>query len=419
MATCLFILLLFVLSPFALHMTRMAALVMVVILLAISLLIRTKRVGKFPVETAASLFIVFMVLNASIAIFSGNNWVDALSELVPLMEVFFCFILVGRIVFDENTASKWLRWALWFALARAAWQLLLIFVGDPIIPPIYGQADRFKAEVAVANFSYVRPIDPVTGLFVTIAIILYLFGVHRRLALVTTGAAGAVSLLGLTRSEWIASMVCILMLFILAKRQLLRQMIYVLITIGLAMYALTVAVPDFGEFLQARLIDYTVQQVDAPTDELQQLRILEYFTAAEKFKEAPLLGHGLGSGFGTVVFNGSYLQFVQFHNYYLNLLSNAGLAGMALLAIVAARAARYGVKMYRACSVDFNRAVVVCAIASLLWWGIFIAFQPVYSSYHVTVLVGTLFGMSHALTSRSRPPGIAPCAVLPKIPSAS
>lgn len=405
MPTWILTLLLFVVSPVLLHMTRFTSLVVVAALLSGAFLVRTTRRVKFPVETIALVFLVFMTLNAVIAVFNGNGWVDALSELVPVLEVFLCFVLVARIRFDERTATTWLRWILWFVLARAAWQLLLIFVGSPVIPPIYGQYDRFKAEVVVANFAYVRPIDPVAGLFVPIAFILYVFGVHRRLSLWIVAIAGAVSLLGLTRSEWIASVVCLLMLLGFTRRRMLRQALLALLTLALAAWILTAAVPEFGDFVQTRLFEYTAQQVDNPSDELQALRILEFDTAWEKFKQAPFLGHGLGSGFGTVVFNGSDLQFVQFHNYYLNLLANAGLVGLFMLLLVVYYAAKFGIKMYKTSVGDFQRAVVLCAVACLLWWGIFVAFQPIYSSYHVTVLVGTFFGMAQALTCRKRTAG--------------
>ena len=408
MSTWLLILVLFVVSPVALHVTRLASILVVAVLLSAAYLVRTTRLVRFRIESIALAFLVLMTLNAAIAVLSGNGWVGALNELIPVLEVFLCFVLVSRVRFDELTAAKWLRWILWFVLARAAWQLLLVSTGSPVIPPIYGQDDRFKAEVITSNFAYVRPIDPIAGLFVAMALILYVFGIHRRLSLWIVAVAGAVSLLGLTRSEWIASTGCLVMLLAFTRRKMLRQAIFALLTLALAVYVLTVAVPEFGEFVQTRLFEYTAQQIDAPTDELQALRFLEFDTAAEKFRQAPVLGHGLGSGFGTVVFNGSDLQFVQFHNYYLNLLANAGLVGLLVLVLVVYCAAKFGIEMYKASAGNLQRAIVLCAMGSLLWWGIFVAFQPIYSSYHVTILVGTFFGMAQALSVRKGMPNFVP-----------
>jgi O-antigen ligase len=399
MAELLLILVLSVVSPVFLHLTRLTSCLVVAALLAAAYVQRVPRRFKPKLETYSLLFLLFMVANATIAVLCGNHWLDALDELVPIGEVFACFALTSRIRFDERKVLKWLRWILWFILARASWQLILIFLGNPIIPPIYGQVDRSQVQVAISNFVYVRPIDPVVGLFVAIAFILYLFGVHRRLAIAVMGVAGTVSLLGLTRSEWIGSAACFVMALAFSGRQkLLRQVSLAFLTIAIGLYALILAVPGFGSFIENRLIDYTVQQIENPANELQELRILEFSTAKEKFEQAPFFGQGLGSNFGTVVFNGENLEFLQFHDYYLNLLSETGLVGLLMLIFLVSRAAKLAIRMYRACVWDLQRAVVLCGLGSLLWWGIFFAFQPIYSSYHVTVIVGIFFGMALAFT---------------------
>lgn len=408
MAELLLILALSVVSPVFLHLTRLSSCLVVAALLAAAYLARTPRQVKAKLETYSLLFLLFMTVNAIVAVIGGNHWLDALDELVPIGEVFACFVLTSRVRFDQQKILKWLRWMLWFILARASWQLILIFLGNPIIPPIYGQVDRSQVEVAISNFVYVRPIDPIVGLFVAIAFILYLFGVHRKLAIAVMGVAGTVSLLGLTRSEWIGSAACFVMALVFSGRQkLVRQAFLAVLTIAVGLCALILAVPGFGPFVENRLIDYTVQQIENPANELQELRILEFSTAKEKFEQAPLFGQGLGSNFGTVVFNGENLEFLQFHDYYLNLLTEAGLIGFIALLLLVSRAAKLAVRMYRASYCDLQRAVVLCGLGSLLWWGIFFAFQPIYSSYHVTVIVGIFFGMALAFTCKlrsSRPP---------------
>jgi O-antigen ligase/polysaccharide polymerase Wzy-like membrane protein len=377
----------------------------VAVLITAAYLERTPRRFKARLENYSLLFLLFMASNAAIAVLRGNRGLDALDELVPILEIFFCFALTCRVRFDEQKALKWLRWILWFVLARASWQLVLIFLGSPIIPPIYGLVDRSQVEGAISNFTYVRPIDPVAGVFVAIAFILYLFGIHRKLAVAVMGIAGTVSLLGLTRSEWIASTACFVMALVFSHRQkLLRQAFLAIFTIGVGLYSLTLAVPGFGQFIENRLVDYTVQQIENPANELQELRILEFYTAKDKFEQAPLFGQGLGSNFGTVVFNGQSLEFVQFHDYYLNLLTEAGAVGLIMLLFLAFHAAKLGIRMYGACRYDLQRAVVLCGLGSLFWWGIFFAFQPIYSSYHVTVIVGIFFGMALALTVQSKSP---------------
>jgi O-antigen ligase len=145
------------------------------------------------------------------------------------------------------------------------------------------------------------------------------------------------------------------------------------------------------------LFDYTVEQAENPANEESQLRVLEIATAFDAFRAAPLFGSGIGSGLGTVVFNGTNLMFEPLHNYYLNVLAKAGFAGLALLVVVGFCALKLGRALHASASCDLEGALALCAITSLIWWGIFIALHPVYVTYHVAVLVGVFFGMALAL----------------------
>jgi O-antigen ligase len=387
----------FVVSPVSLHMPRLAALAVVLALLFIAWLIRDEKRIEARIELWAILYFAFMVLNATVSVLNGNSGRDALSELVPAGEVLSCFLLTSRVVFDAARAAKWAFLILVAGLTRAVWQLILIFSGIPIIPPIYDVEHAFKARETIGNFVYVRPIDPVVGIFVAIAFIFYICGVHRLLAITVMAVCSAVSLLGQTRSEWIASVVCMIPTAVMVGGAALRRWFTAVAVVAAAIAVLTMAVPDFNQFLANRLFKYTQEQIEDPRDELAELRILEMGTAATKFSEAPILGHGLGSGFGTQVWNGSFFEFVQFHNYYLNLLANAGLAGLIALLLMAYKSFRFSTALLRAATVPVTKAISICAIATLIWWAIFVAFQPIYSTYHVTVLIGLFFGMALAL----------------------
>ncbi len=390
----LWLLVLFVVSPLPLHLTRLAAAALVYVLLGAAWLLRQGERAKTKVERPALLLLMFLVVSGSVAAFSGNQWREVLSEIIPPSEVFLCFILVSRIQFDGARANKWLRWILGAALVRAAWQLVLTAAGSYIIPPIYGVEGQFTEPVTIGNLTYVRLIDPVCGLFVALAFILYLRGIERRLSFAVMAFCGATSLLGLTRSEWLASLAVVSMALWFSRGVMLRRAAVVAGAVALSAYLLVVASPDFSGFIKERLVDYTAQQIEDPRDELSALRILEVYTAAEKFEQAPLLGHGLGSGFGTEVSDGRGPLFVVIHNYYLNFLANGGLVGVCLLGWVAYRAAKLGFALYGRARSEIARAISLCALGSLLWWSVFVAFEPIYSSYHVTLLVGSFYGMA-------------------------
>ena len=397
MAYVLLLLAMFVVSPVSLQMPRLVALCVVLALVMVAWLMRDEKRIRAKIELWAILYFAFMALNAIVSTLNGNSGRDALSELVPAGEVLACFFLASRVEFDATRAARWAFVILVVALTRALWQLILIFSGIPIIPPIYDVEHAFKAQETIGNFVYVRPIDPVVGIFVAIAFVFYVCDVHRRLAITVMAVSGAVSLLGLTRSEWIASVVCMILTAAFVGGTAVRRWLTAAAVIAAAMVLLTMAVPDFNQFLANRLFQYTQQQIEDPSNELAELRFLEIGTAVAKFSEAPILGHGLGSDFGTQVWNGSFIEFVQFHNYYLNLLANAGLAGLIALLLVAYKSFRFGTALIRAARDPVAKAISICAIATLVWWAIFVTFQPIYSTYHVTVLIGLFFGMALAL----------------------
>jgi hypothetical protein len=292
---------------------------------------------------------------------------------------------------------------------RAAWQLLLTFSGYYVIPPIYPRDDSLHALVSIGNLTYFRLIDPVCGMFFALSLVLYFCGVHRRLSGVTATLCGAVSVLGLTRSEWLATLsVLCLSLWFSRKQKIVRTVVFATAGALVLVYLLLVVSPDFLEFAQERFVNRTIEQVTGQGDEYGQLRILEIYSSVEKFKEAPLLGHGLGSELGSEVDYGSDLIFVTLHNYYLNWMATTGLLGLTLFAWMIYRVSKFSLALVRISRTDLSKGISLCAMGSLLWWGIFMAFMAIYSAYHVTVIIGAAYGMAVALVAPHTPRAFVP-----------
>jgi O-antigen ligase len=149
-------------------------------------------------------------------------------------------------------------------------------------------------------------------------------------------------------------------------------------------------------------VDYTAQQIFEPQDELQQLRFLELGTALKAFDSSPTFGTGLGSALDTPVLTEDGWTFVIIHNSFANMLASIGLVGMALMLYVVWKAWRLLVRYNHPKS-----PYLLAGFLALIWYGTFMAFQPIYSVYHLPVIVGFLYGMglrSAALRSRESTP---------------
>lgn len=403
MNTLLLILVVFVTSPVSLQLPRMPTAIVVLLLLGAAWALQSGQRRATVIDKVALVFLIFSAANGVVSGLSGNMWREVLNQLMPIPEVYFCFVLVSRCGWEETKSRKIVRVVLISVCIRAAWQLLLTFSGHYVIPPIYPPESKLHALVSIGNFDYVRLIDPVCGIFFALSLVLYIYGVQRTLSAVTGTLCGAVSVLGLTRSEWLAtSFVLCLLLWFGGQQRLFRKLV---LTGGGGLLVLSIVLagnPDFLAFAEQRFVSHTIEQVTDEGNDYAELRILEIYTTGEKFKEAPLLGHGLGSQFGTVIDTGSELTFAVLHNYYLNWMATTGLLGLLLFAWMIYRVSKFSVALVHGSTTDFSRALSLCAMGSLLWWGVFMAFMAIYSAYHVTVIIGAAYGMAVALHDRHR-----------------
>ncbi len=391
-------------SPVFLYLSRTASTVVVGVALLALIFVQKDRQVKARIDVPAGAFLLLMLVNGAASVAAGQSWIEVVVQLVPVAEVFFMFRFARQILFSAENGAKWIKWMLVMVLTRAAWQLAIIVTGQlTIVSPVYGDLDPIDAAVTISNFTYIRPIDPVMGLFVALGFVLYVHNIHRRLALAVMGLAGAVCILGLIRAEWIATLVAIVLTVTLKRQFAATKLISAAVVLVLAVLLVNSIIPDLTLVAEYRLFDYTVEQMENPANEESQLRVLEVMTAFNAFRAAPLFGNGIGSGLGTVVFNGTTLMFEPLHNYYLNLLAKTGFAGLALLVLVGFCALKLGRALHASARCDLEGALALCAITSLIWWGIFIALHPVYVTYHVTVLVGVFFGMALALQVPARP----------------
>jgi len=395
----LFLALSFVVSPLSLYVSRLYSLVVVLALIATSLFFLV--IPKFslegvptPIDLPCAIFLGYLAINGIIAIGAGNHMNNVMADLVSPLQVYLCFEIAKRTKFSAEVVYGWIKWLLLFATLRAAWQIVTTLAGIHMLAPIY-DASVSSPLATIGRFTYERPIDPVSGIIFAVALTIYLTGFERKRSVMCAIASAAVLILGMTRSEWIAGILAVGTAMWYAG--LLRKALSIAAIVALVLVLAFAVVPGLYSAVSDRLITHTLEQVSESSQEdaaLGALRILEFGTAMEKFKTAPVFGHGLGSWFGTdVTRDQSELIFVQFHNSYLNLLANAGLVGVGLLLFILLRLRRFllaGMR-YEDATV---RALFCVAIASLVWYGIFMAFEPIYASYHLPVLIGILWGMA-------------------------
>jgi len=387
-------LLLFVVSPVSLHLNRIVCWEAVFMLIAISRPLLGER--QTPIDRPGKIFCCYMVASALLSLFAGHSWKGVLAELTPALEMFLCFRLGACLELNDGTKQRWMRWILIMVSLRSAWQIVAVILGINIIPPIYDAEHELKAVVSIGGFDFERLIDPIAGLFVPISATFLLFDMQDRWAKVALAACLAVCILGFTRSEWIGSALCVILLAWHSGRS--RKLIKWASLSAASLTLLISLTPNLCEAVSTRLVDYTAQQMFDPHDELQQLRFLELGTALKAFESAPGFGIGLGSGLDTPVLTDEGWVFVIIHNSFANMLASIGLVGVGLMLYVVWKAWRVFARSYRN-----KNAFVLAGFLALIWYGTFMAFQPIYSVYHLPVIVGFLYGMG--LSGGARPIG--------------
>src|SRR5215472_5659291 len=109
MQAILLILVLFVVGPLSLFLSLMATSSVVFILTGLAVMLASGHRTKTTMDTPGLVFLIFMALNGLVSGISGNAWHEVLNEVLPAAEVFFSFILVSRVPWDEAKATRALR----------------------------------------------------------------------------------------------------------------------------------------------------------------------------------------------------------------------------------------------------------------------------------------------------------------------
>lgn len=381
---------LLILSPLFLYFDREVSTIVVFALLlftwAIKVL-RRKREASTGLQAIALAFIVFSGISGTMSLVRGDRALDVLNDLVPAVEMYVGFRLGATIEISRARFQRWTSIILPVVLARGIWHLILIFTGQRL-----ASLEETLPFATISGLTYVRPIDPLMGLAASLSFVLYLCGIHRKLSLTVMAVTSVVCLLGMTRAEWAATAVCLSASMCFMRQKKAGKVVIAGAIATLAIYVLTLFTPDLVDVTKARLIQHTIEQVNDSGSDEGRLRLLEYRTAFDKFTDAPLLGNGVGSNFRTAVFNGYKTQFAVIHDFYLNLLADEGALGILLFCTVIVVAVRLGVASARLPRSREEYVLAICAMAALLWWGILLSMHPIYSAYHLTVVIGALYG---------------------------
>jgi O-antigen ligase len=419
----LFLTILFIVSPLSLYFSRLSSLLVVFGLIAalwLFILVSNFSIRRVPtpVDIASAVFLGYLSLNCIVSLVLGHPINNTIAEIVAPLQMYLCFQGAKRIEVSREVVGALLKWMLIFAIARAAWEIFTTLTLVHLPAPIYGSLDKIPLGV-IGRFVYERPFDPVSGMMFAVALMLYAFGIERRLALLAAIVTAVVLILGMTRSEWIAGIAAIFIATLYAGE--LAKAARIFAVIGLVLATEFFFSPDLRQALSDRLITQTVDQITLseqitspgaaspgeaassgqatpPRNHVGALRILEFRTAFNEFKTAPLFGHGLGSSFGTEVsYDGEDPSLIQLHNSYLNLLASAGIVGISLLLIALLKVRQFLLLGLRH-SDRYVRALFCTGAGMLAWYGVFMGFQPIYSAYHLPVLIGTIWGLAAQLS---------------------
>lgn len=338
-------------------------------------------------------FFIYISLNFLFAVaVLGNGINNALADLLPVFEIFFSFQLAKRIQVRKESLRAFVKWLLILCILRAAWQIVAIFVGLHIRPPIY-EAGWETPQASIGNFAYDRTIDPISGVIFPFALICLFYKIHRKYALLCLFSTAIVLFLGMTRSEWIACVISISIAgyYVGLFRKIIKFCFLAIFSVGL----IFVMFPDLYSTFFDRLITHTVEQVQADDIAVAAVRIAEIQTAMDQFRTSPIFGHGLGSWFGTEVEWAGKPFFVQLHNSYLNLLANTGALGVLLLLLILVKIRGFAKTVLSTADLS-GKFLLAVSISVLTWYGIFMIFEPIYSVYHIPVLIGVWWGITAA-----------------------
>jgi len=382
-------------SPATLYLDRNVASLIVFPIIALGCLSLLWTIELDYLTGWSSLFAVYVFCNGLLSFALFNHQVtEVVGALTPVLECWACFQIGKKCNYSTEKAFSLWQLALWFVLMRASLQLCLFFSNhaDLLHYPIYKGAGQngqyFEPLFNVAGWRVQRLIDPVCCAFVIPGLIL--FPKLRRLAKLTLLSTLGVSLLSFMRAAWIGSVGALS--YFAAKSGTLKRLIFWGI-LTLAVFGAASAYFGIGLNLYDRVFTYTETQIFNPAYSLQQLRFLEYRTAWDALSKDFLFGSGLGGRLGTWVTDAlGKSEWVLIHNYWLDLFAEIGLVGLFLFFGVLD-----GIRCWLRSSYQTgNTKLILAAMTLFIWYGVFVAFQPIYATYHIPALGALFLGMANS-----------------------
>jgi O-antigen ligase len=366
-----------------------------------------------PLFLPIGIFATFGVISAAYGLWAGNPTAYVLGDCFQIIEFALVYFLVAQLLRDPASIRLALRCWLASAMTTILVELLLFALGPAagnLLPSWEGDA---------ASDALVRTID--INAAILFAVLFNLYPVARskrqrfwiRLALFPTVASLALSL---SRGLWLCSLVAVIASLLLqhaGRKRLLKAFAAVSICVLLLATAWKTG-SDYNDSLLdvfGERIFHGVYQVEegfAGTESLATRRFLEMAIVGPQVIEKPLLGHGLGATYvigGFAVLDSGTNALIDhhfIHNLYLVTAFRMGVIGLGLLLWVLVRYFRRILASYRTMTVDWEKALVVGFVASMVGQLFLSLTQPTIIDHPTCAVIACAMALSVRLAAPAR-----------------
>jgi O-antigen ligase len=351
-------------------------------------------------------FALMGLVAALYGLWAGNDVAYVLGDWFQIIEFALAYFLTGQLVKERAQIFYVLRTLLISVMATILLELVLFALGPS------GSKLLPSWEGASVSGSLVRTINAdATILFATLLSVYSACHSGRQrfwilAALVPTVANIALSL---SRGLWLCSIVAVIVSFALQGWSTRKRLFRAFGVIGVCILAIA-AVWKIGATAEDNLLSVMQERVLHGVDQVQEgvageesmatRRFLEMVIVGPQVFTRPLFGHGLGATYvigGFAILDAGTNGPVDhhfIHNLYLVTAFRMGLIGLGILLWLLFRYFRVILRLYKKIPSDFDRAVVVGLMASIVGQLFSAIVEPTITDHPTGPVIACLLAIS-------------------------
>ncbi len=419
-AAPLFLLLVFLCSPFQFMVDPVTSAVITSTLLTCGLLgvvvflARRKRIESNPLLLAMLLFGAYAVVSAVLGFRAGNELKYILGDLFQVVEFVLVFVLVSVLTQDSRTSHQLIKLSSLSILVTIVWEFYLFMRGQAADEAYWyygGTGGLGEGLPRTINFASLVLLPPL------LCLATYFKSGRQRLIYLFLFILVALNLiLSFTRGLWLASLVSILVVVWLAGAGERKRVAGLLLTLGIAG---TLAVASlnivsggqkwsFADLLVQRYKYTFVEFEDWQSGRGYEVRRLgEFVGVSGEIRRAPFLGNGLGATYvvsevsllGTPVITREHF----IHNFYLGTMLRMGAVGLLSFLVILFVYFREGRRIANSLTPGRAKALVVGFIGSIAGMALVSMTSPTLINHPTAVFSACAMALTFQLPRSASP----------------